>query len=219
MEENNTFKIETSFVAPGQIWLIKMPRPDIITNYSPVYSTEFIAKSRFFVVLQVYKDSILTIPLSSTEPSHKHDIVINNSDVGIKSQYKTSTIRCGCLQRLDKSRFTNPSSYLLTNLSRKSFISILSVVFASIIDGNLHDGEIGTLVDGIMEYNASNTDPNNLFTFDIENPYGMLYSRLPSSEDDNEYSSLYKFMNGYKLQDCTPADDGDSENSLENISE
>ena len=70
-----------------------------------------------------------------------------------------------------------------------------------------------------MEYNASNTDPNNLFTFDIENPYGMLYSRLPSSEDDNEYSSLYKFMNGYKLQDCTPADDGDSENSLENISE
>ena len=98
-------------------------------------------------------------------------------------------------------------------MSRKSFISILTVVFASIIDCNLHDGEIGTLVDGMMEYNASNTDPNNLFTFDIENPYGMLYSRLPYSENDNEYSSLYKYMNGYKLQDYTPADDEAINNS------
>ena len=51
MEENNTFKIESSFIAPGQIWLIKMPRPDTVTNHSPVYSTEFIAKTRFFVGL------------------------------------------------------------------------------------------------------------------------------------------------------------------------
>lgn len=220
----NKLDISADPIAPGQVWYVNMPdemAPMVGTKVDKLMATEYLMKGRFYVVLKVLEKYCLGIPVSASGPKSKHDIVVNNYDLGLNSKIDNagvSTIHCGMIQRLDRYRFMNTSSYLLTVLSERSFDQIRSITLAYFID-NMSVDKVSDLIEAAIEYNnhANNSDTSTTKERDkIVNPYGYFYAK-ENYYEDSEFFTKYKYMNSIPLDyiDCPELINNDPEEEIE----
>ena len=204
MEEEKKVNKLTAHSNPlhaGQVWLVKMPKPFLDERPDIVKSSEFLLKTRYFILFKVSSQYAWGFPLTSSAPKSKYDLVVNNRDVGVSTwdDREVSTIHCGQPQRLDTTRFMSTQSFMTTTVSDKTLKQMISIFIGSILDKDYCEQEAYNILETAIEYNKRAND------ISIENPKpeirnssGAFYCKY-NRDEDSEYHQTYKWLNGLPL--------------------
>ena len=197
----NKLTVHSNPLHAGQVWLVKLPKPFLDDKPDIVKSSEYLLKTRYFILFKVSDQYAWGFPLTSSAPKSRYDLVVNNRDVGVSTwdNREISIIHCGQPQRIDTTRFMSAQSFMTTTVSDRTLKQLVTVFLASLIDKEYCEQEAHNILENAFEYNertneitAENPKP------EIRNSSGAFYCKYNRNED-SEYHQTYKWLNGLPL--------------------
>lgn len=199
VQKVNKLNCQSSPLHSGQLWLVKMSKPFNDDKPDVVKSSEYILKTRYFILFKIRPQYALAFPLTSQKPKSKFDVVIKNADLGITSwnDQEISTIHCGEPQRIDITRFIDTRSFMISHIKDRTMKMIISIYFASLIDEDFCEQETFNIIENAIAYNEkahgiADEKPR------IINSSGAFYAKYNQNED-SEIHQTYKWLNGLHL--------------------